>query len=291
MDKLNLIVKKEFDNMSVKELLKCYNIGKGKIEEIRNTYKIKVNNLDANLDYIVKAKDLVTFFFVEKIDVQPYPLKLDVVYEDDYLLIVNKPSGILIHPDNEENQQTLVNMVSNYYYENKIFRNVRYVHRIDEETSGIVIFAKDFITMGLLNHMIEKHDVKRYYLALCMNKFKNLEASINKPIARDRHVNNKYRVGNSSNSKNALTHYQVIKEFKGYSLVKLLLETGRTHQIRVHMSYLNHPLLGDTLYGGSNKLISRVSLHSYQVKFTHPITNEFLEVTCPLSEDLERLVK
>ena len=104
-------------------------------------------------------------------------------------------------------------------------------------------------------------------------------------------MNNKYRVGDSINSKNAITHYQVINEFKKYSLVKLLLETGRTHQIRVHMSYLNHPLLGDVLYGGKSDLIDRVCLHSYQVRFNHPITNEFLEITCPLSGDLERLVK
>lgn len=291
MDKLTIEVKKEFANMSVKEFLKCYNVGKGKIEEIRNTFKIKVNNDDANLDYILSAKDQLSFFFVEKIDYKPYHLKLDVVYEDDYLLIVNKPTRMLVHQDSEDNNQTLVNMVSNYYYENKIFRKVRHVHRIDEETSGIVIFAKDFLTAGLLNHMIEKHEIKRYYLALCMNKFKNLEGTVNKPLGRDRHVSNKYRVGDSKNSKNAITHYQVIKEYKGYSLVKLLLETGRTHQVRVHMSYLNHPLLGDTLYGGSNKLIDRVSLHSYQVRFNHPITNEFLDVTCPLTEDLERLVK
>lgn len=291
MDSLKVKIHKEYEGMSIKEVLKCFNVGKGKIEEIRNTFNISINKNKANLETTVHQNDVLVFSFVEKIDYVPYSLKLDVVYEDDYLLIVNKPSGILIHPDSEDNHQTLVNMVSNYYYENKIFRNVRYVHRIDEETSGIVIFAKDFLTAGLLNEMISQHTLKRYYLALCHNKFKNLSGEINLPIGRDRHVANKFRVGNSKQSKNAKTYYEVLKEYKGYSLVKLLLETGRTHQIRVHMSYLNHPLLGDSLYGGKINLINRVSLHSYQVKFIHPITREYVDVVCPLSDDLKELTK
>lgn len=291
MDSIKIVVKKEFDQMNIKELLKCFNVGKGKIEEIRNNFSIKINKEKASLESVVSTKDEVTFFFTEKIDYTPYSLKLDVVYEDEYLLIVNKPSGMLIHPDKEDNDKTLVNVVASYYYENKIFRNVRYVHRIDEETSGIVIFAKDFITMGLLNDMIINKTLKRYYLALCHNKFKNLKGEINASIGRDRHQSNKYRVSSSSMSRSAKTTYEVIKEYKGYSLVKLLLDTGRTHQIRVHMSYFNHSLLGDSLYGGKKDLIKRVALHSYQVKFNHPITNEYLDVVCPLHEDMKRLEK
>ena len=291
MDSVRIVVKKEFNQMSVKELLKCFNVGKGKIEEIRNTFAIKINKENASLDSIVSTKDEVTFYFTEKIEYIPYSIKLDVIYEDEYLLIVNKPVGMLIHPDNEDNNQTLVNVVASYYYENRIFRNVRYAHRIDEETSGIVIFAKDFITLGLLNDMIFNKTLKRYYLALCHNKFKNLKGEVNASIGRDRHQSNKYRVSSSSMSKSAKTNYEVVKEYRGYSLVKLLLDTGRTHQIRVHMSYLNHPLLGDSLYGGRKNLIGRVALHSYQVKFNHPITNEYLDVICPLHNDMKGLTK
>ena len=291
MDFVKLKITKEYEGLTIKEVLKCFNIGKGKIEEIRVNQSFVLNEEKVSLETKVKSKDILKFFIKEKVDFVPYRVPLEVVYEDDYLLIVNKPSFMLIHPDDEYNDQTLVNVVSAYYYDHKIFRNVRYVHRIDYETSGIVVFAKDFLTAGMLNLMIEKHTLKRFYLALCMNRFSSKEGEINKPIGRDRHVQNKYRTGNSSNSKNALTYFQVEKEYKGYSLVKLNLETGRTHQIRVHMSSINHPLLGDSLYGGKKDLINRVSLHSYQVKFNHPVTKEYMDVVCPLPIDMENLLK
>ena len=291
MDQVTLKIRNEFDNLTIKEVLKCFNIGKGRIEEIRVNKSFALNNETKTLESVCHKGDTLSFFLNEKIDFKPYFIHLDVVYEDDYMLIVNKPSGMLIHPDNENNNETLVNVVAGYYYEHKIFRAVRPVHRIDFETSGIVIFAKDFLTQGKLEEQIQKNELKRSYLALCHNKFKTLKDRIDMPIGKDRHENNKFRCARSTQSKTAITNYEVIKEYKGYSLVNLLLETGRTHQIRVHMSYLNHPLLGDSLYGGKKEKINRVALHSYEVKFLHPITNEYLDLVCVLPLDMKELVK
>lgn len=285
MDHIEFKILKEYDSLTIKDFLKRNNVGRGKIEEIRNNHSVKVNSKEVNLDYILKKDDFIRFDIQEKINYKPYFKFLDVVYEDEYLVIVNKEAGMLIYSDNEEDI-TLVNLVAAYYYEHKIFRKVRYVHRIDISTSGIVIFAKDFLTQSILDYLISTHELKRYYLALCMNHFSKKEGDINLPISKDRHENNKYRVSNSEKSKKCLTHYEVIKTFKNYSLVRLLLQTGRTHQIRVHMSYINHPLLGDELYGGSSSLISRCALHSYKVKFVHPITHSFLECICPLHDDM-----
>ena len=289
MDQIKIVVNKEYQDLNIKEFLKCFNVGRGKIEEIRVNKSCVLNGKITSLEEVLKENDELVFLLDEKINYEPYNYLLEVCYEDDYLLIVNKPSGMLVHPDDESNTTTLVNVVANYYYEKKIFRNVRYVHRIDYDTSGIVIFAKDFLTQGKLDEMISKHELKRYYLAFCHNKFKNNKGEINLPIGRDRHQNNAYRVGKSSKSKEAITDYEVINSYKNYSLVKLLLKTGRTHQIRVHMSYLNHPLLGDKLYNGKDDLISRVALHSYEVKFIHPITKEYIDVVCKLPVDMERL--
>ncbi len=289
MDQIKIEISNPYDGMTIKDFLKSFNIGKSQIETIRNSKMIELNNQLVNLDAVIKKNDQLSFPINEKIDFKPWFINLDIVYEDDYILIVNKPAKMLIHPNENINQMTLVNAVSGYYYENKIYRKVRYAHRIDFDTTGIVIFAKDFLTLGKLNKLIETHQLKRYYLALCENKFKNKEGTINLPIGRDRH-NNKYRVSKSLQSKNAITHYEVIREYGKYSLVKLLLETGRTHQIRVHMSYFNHPLLGDELYGGKTSLINRVSLHSYEVKFIHPITNQFLDINCSLPEDMKELM-
>ena len=182
--------------------------------------------------------------------------------------------------------------VARYYLDHNINRNVRYAHRLDEETSGILIFAKDFLTLAKLNELIENHTLTRDYLALVSNRFKSNTSlgTINKNIAKDRHVNNKFRVGNGDNSKPAITKYKVLESKGLVSLVYLHLLTGRTHQIRVHMASINHPLLGDTLYGGNKDILKRVGLHSYHVEFRHPITNEFISLNCPLPQDMNKII-
>ena len=293
MDKISIKILDKYDGLTIKEFLKSYYLGRSKIEEIRNSNNVYLNQNKVSIDDKLKKDDILELRFVEKIDFKPSNIEADVLYEDECILLVNKPSGIIIHPEyKDEEKDTLVNRVANYYYHHKIFRNIRYVHRIDLETSGIVLFCKDFLSFSLLNHLMESHLIERKYLALCQNKFKNKEGVVEAPLSKDRHINNKYRVGSSPSSQKAYTTYKVIEnKNKKCSLVELLLKTGRTHQIRVHMSYINHPLCGDELYGGNKKLISRVALHSYSISFFHPYTNELIKVTCPLPKDMKEVIE
>ena len=196
---------------------------------------------------------------------------------------------MIIHPDDKSKNGALVNLVANYFIKNNIKRKIRYVHRIDKETTGIVVFAKDFISEARLLKDIESHKLVRSYLAFVEGKFNNKKGTINAPIGQDRHKNNKMCV--AKNGKEAITHYEVIEEYKEYSLVKFTLETGRTHQIRVHSTYINHPLLGDVMYGGDYQYINRVALHSFEVSFTHPISKKLINVKCELPEDMKKIKK
>lgn len=291
MDKVEFSVLKSFDTFTIKEFLKEYNVGRAKIEEIRVGKTAYLNGVQVNLETVIHTGDILSFEIKEDVDVKPSKESVEVIYEDDFLLIVNKPSGIIVHSDGND-KETMCSRVARYYLDHNIKRKVRYAHRLDEETTGILIFAKDFLTLAKINEMVEKHSLNRDYLALVMNKFSPslLEGTINKNIARDRHVSNKFRVGNGDNSKPAITKYKVLSGKAGVNLVYLHLLTGRTHQIRVHMASINHPLLGDTLYGGNKNIINRVALHSYHIDFKHPITNEYLSLNCSMPKDMDKII-
>ena len=246
MDNVNIKITSKYNNYTIKEFLKANHIGRGRIEEIRVKKSALVNNEVKPLDYILKDNDILTFIIDEKVDFLSDDKKLDIVYEDDYLLIVNKQANMLVHPDSKDKRGTLVNIVANYYNKNNIKRNIRYIHRIDKETTGIVIFAKDFLSEAIL-------------------------------------------INENEYGKDALTFYKEIKRYNDYSLVMFNIKTGRTHQIRVHSSYLSHPLLGDVMYGGNKKLINRVALHSYNVRFIHPILNTKMNIKCKAPNDIKQL--
>lgn len=284
-------VGERYSEMSIKELLKQFHVGKGKIEEIRVNNKTLLNNEVVGLETVLKKDDIVSFYNEEKNNFSPSSVSVDVVYEDEHFLIVNKPSGLLIHPDGNFYEDTLVNRVAKYYEEKGYDLEVRYAHRIDYETSGLVIFCKDFLTHARINYEIEQHIVQRKYLALCSGVFNKKIGIINLPIGRDRHISNKFRVSNSEKAKTSITNYEVISYLNGISLVSCLLETGRTHQIRVHLSSIKHPLLGDSLYGGNCKKINRVALHSHSVKINDPYLERVIEVKVDLPEDMKKLLK
>lgn len=290
MERIKYQIEKCNQGISIRKLLENFYVGKSSIYKLFFNKQIYVNDSLIKEDYILKLGDELGIDCEEDIDFLPWDKTLDVVYEDNHLLIVNKPVGVIIHPDGKNVDHTLVNMVASYYKKNGIKRNVRYIHRIDTETSGIVVFAKDFLTYNILSHQIETHEIKREYLALVSGTFKDEKGRIDAPIGRDRHVQNKFRVGKSTSSKEAITNYYVIRNFKEYSYIRLVLETGRTHQIRVHMASINHPLLGDSLYGGKKDKINRVSLHSFRVTLLDPYTHERLVVETPLPKDMDSLV-
>ncbi len=270
---------------TIEEFLKYYYLGKSKYKLIKSIY---INKEKGNIKSKIKNNDLIEIDFNEEIDFIPQDYNLDILYEDDYLLIVNKDINLLVHPDDKSKKDTLVNYVAGYFKSKKENRQIHYLHRIDTDTSGIVMFSKDFLTTSYLAKEIEKHNVKRTYLTIVEGIVKK-DGTINEKIGEDRHHNQRRRV--SKTGKDAITDYKVLKKYNNYTLLEVNLRTGRTHQIRVHMSYIKHPLLGDELYFGNKKLIKRQALHSHKVEFRHPVTKENIIVKCELKEDMKKLVK
>ena len=276
-----------YAGITLEEYLKEFNLGKPKIHNLFQNKEIKVNSEFVYREYILKENDIIEINFAEEIDFIIEKRKLDIVYEDDYLLIVNKPSNILVHPDSKEKGGTMANVVA-YYYQNKDYKySIKYAHRLDLDTTGILIFVKDSLTLAKITKLISTHELKRTYMCLVSGILKNKKNTINLPIGEDRHHKQRRRV--SKTGQEAITHYEVVKEYKNYSLLRVNLETGRTHQIRVHLSSIGHPLLGDVLYGGSDKY-KRTMLHSYEVDFIHPVTLERINVRKELPFDMKKLV-
>lgn len=269
------------------EYLESFYISKSKIYKIFLNEQILLNNHKCKREDKIKKGDVLSLILDEEIDYKPKKGKLDILYEDDYLLIINKQPGIIIH-NGKDNDDSLSNLVANYYLENGIYLNIRYAHRIDTDTSGIIIFCKDILTHSYMNHFIESHDIKRTYRLFITGKLRENKGIIDKPIGEDRH-SNKMRIGETG--KESITHYKVLNAYNNYSYVECVLETGRKHQIRCHMASLKHPLLGDLLYGAKDEYIDRCALHSYSVKFIHPVFKEEIEIIADIPTDMKKLLK
>ncbi len=221
--------------------------------------------------------------------IEPVNLPLDILYEDEDLLVVNKPAGMPIHPSINNYGNTLANALA-YYYEcqNKPFI-FRCTNRLDRDTSGVTIIAKNQLSSGILSTMVMNHEVSREYLAIVKRTELPDSGTINAPIGRMPGSIIERRI-DFENGETAITHYRVIERKNGHSLVSLKLETGRTHQIRIHMKYIGYPLIGDYLYNPDIEYIARQALHSYRMTFNHPITNELMEFIAPLPEDMQRII-
>ena len=216
------------------------------------------------------------------------PMNLDIIYEDEWLLVLHKPAGITIHPSMLHFDTSLSNGVKYYFNSIGLKKKIRPVNRLDLNTSGLVVFAKCEYIQECLSKQMENKTFKKEYLCIVSGKFKDKVGTLNLPIARKKNSIIERCVNN--NGQKSITHYEVLQEFDNYSLVKCILETGRTHQIRVHMSYIGHPLLGDTLYGKSSPLIDRQALHCSKLEFIHPISKQNMIFTCELEEDLKARV-
>lgn len=250
-----------------------------------------LNNTTCDTRAPVKIGDklIIDFNYEEdNSNIVPNGMDLDIIYEDDWLLIVNKPSGIAIHPSILHFNNSLSNGIRFYFDKIGLKKKIRPVNRLDKDTSGLVIFAKCEYIQECLSLQMQEGILKKEYLCLVSGTINQKSGTINLPIARkegsimERCIDEK--------GKQAITHYKVIKEFKNYSLVECRLETGRTHQIRLHMASIGHPLLGDTLYGTSSSLISRQALHSYKIKFIHPITKKEIELIAKLPQDINTCI-
>lgn len=247
---------------------------------------VKVNGKIFGNSYRVKSGDIISVKILEtyQTDIKPEKIKLDIVYEDQDLLVVNKPKGMVVHPASGVYSGTLVNALLYYYKENLSDINgvIRpgIVHRIDKDTSGLLIVAKNNCAHCNLAMQIKKHSVKREYVAISYGNLKENFGTISAPISRSNKDRKKMAV-NYESEKKAVTHYKVLEHYKGFTKISLKLETGRTHQIRVHMAYIGHPIAGDPIYGPKRNVITRLKgqcLHARLIGFEHPTTKEYLEL-------------
>lgn len=267
---------------TIRELLGSYHLGRTKIHTIYMEKKVMINGSIASFDKVYNKGDVAIIDVTEENDIIPCDKNIDIVYEDEFLLIVNKEANLIIHG----NEDSLINRVSNYFIKNNINTLPRFSNRIDEFTTGLVIFTKDFITAASMDNLVESKKVDKYYLAIVSgNPLK--KGVIEKNIGRHRSKN---RMIISKKGDYAKTSYEVIDGVYQKTLVLCKLETGRTHQIRVHFESIGHPLLGDELYGGDTSLINRQALHSYMLEFNHPITNKHLIIRCEMPEDMKKIV-
>ena len=251
--------------------------------------KILVSGKSVSKNYKLRDGDTVEVEIPEPepMDALPEDIPLDIVYEDSDLLVVNKPKGMVVHPAHGNHSGTLVNALLHHCGDslsgiNGVIRP-GIVHRIDKNTSGLLIVAKNDAAHLHLAEQIKVHSFTREYEAVASGYFKETEGTIDAPIGRHKTDRKKMCV-TTENSRNAVTHYSVIRQYGGYAHVRLRLETGRTHQIRVHLAYIGHPVLGDDVYGKAYKGIEGQCLHARKIGFIHPTTGEYMEFTSELPD-------
>ena len=222
--------------------------------------------------------------------IPPTNLPLDIIYEDEDILVLNKPAGMPIHPSLNNYTNSMANALA-YYFQSQgkpfIFRCC---NRLDRDTSGLTIVSKHLVSGSILSDMTKYREVHREYLAIARGSVTPSKGTIQAPLGRKEGTIIE-RTVNWEHGEDAVTHYKVVKEANGHSLVSLRLETGRTHQIRIHMKYLGYPLIGDYLYNPDMEYMTRQALHSHHMEFTHPITGEHMSFTAPLPEDMARVMQ
>lgn len=287
--KLNYIVEENCKYTNINQILiNEFNISSRLRNKLIRLHHIYKNSIAVDTRDSLNLNDLIIIDFDYEEDnsnIIPTKMELNIVYEDEWLIVINKPAGIPVHPSMLHYTDSLSNGIRFYFDSIGLKKKIRPVNRLDLNTSGLVIFAKcEYIQECLINEM-KTNEFKKEYLAICEGSFGEKSGTINLPIARKE--NSIIERCISDNGQPSITHFEVLKNLKEFSLVKCTLETGRTHQIRVHMSAIGHPLIGDSLYGSASSLISRQALHCYNLTFKHPITNVILNFYCELPYDFK----
>ena len=290
--KLEYIVKNSTKYSTVKEVLKQeFLLSDRLIIKLKKKNQIYLNNkiTFVNQKLEIGDKVLVVLDFEETCDnIVPTKMKLDILYEDEGLLIINKPPFVPVHPSMDHYEDSLSNGVKYYFNSIGLKRKIRPVNRLDKNTSGIVLFAKNEYIQECLIKQMKNNTFEKEYIALVDGIIDKQEQIVEAPIARKENSIIERSVNPSGD--NAVTVIELLKTYDTYSLIKCILKTGRTHQIRVHTSHIGHPILGDDLYGNKSDKINRQALHALKISFIHPITNKKLEITAKIPKDIGSLI-
>lgn len=255
--------------------------------------RIKINGNVVKLNYVLKYKDSIEFDLVkeESQNIEPEKMDIDVVFEDSDIIVVNKKPGMVVHPTKSYPDGTLANGLLYYFKDKGENCIVRLVNRLDMDTSGLIIIAKNQFSHMALARDMQREDFQKSYFAVVHGNLKEKKGTIDLPIYRDEEAGIR-RVIDDRGQK-SITHYEVVESFNNADLVRLTLETGRTHQIRVHLSHIGHPIYGDSLYGKTidDDFITRQALHAYKLVFPHPRTSQSTVLETDIPEDMKNLIK
>ncbi len=297
MDEIKLISEESDLRIDAYISSKLDNLSRSAVQKLISDNNITVNNKAINKNYKIKINDEIKVIMPppQVLDVKAEDIELDIVYEDSDVAVINKPQGMVVHPAAGHYSGTLVNALMNNVEDLSSINGVLrpgIVHRLDKNTSGLLIIAKNDLSHSFLSNCLKEHSINRIYYALVEGVVKNDKGVINAPLGRSE-KDRKKRCVTTKNSKEAITNYDVIKRYKKYTLIKLKLETGRTHQIRVHMKHIGHPVVGDDVYGKEDKKFGLMGqlLHSKSIGFIHPTTKEYLEFDSELPDYFKKVLE
>ncbi|WP_259288663.1 RluA family pseudouridine synthase [Candidatus Karelsulcia muelleri] len=268
------------------------------LQKILEKGLVYVNNILIKKNYIVKINDVIEIFLPEKQNIIPENFKINIFYEDEYVIIINKQSGLVVHPGKGNESMTLINGLHFYFLKKNFYKQIPIlVHRIDKGTSGLILVAKDKNILAKISKQFYINHLKRKYITLVWGYLKKKKGTIICNIGRS--LKNRIYMNvfpNGISGKFSITHYKVIERFKYVTLLKCTLETGRTHQIRVHLKYIGHPIINDKDYGYIEKkyiksIEKKIALHAYYIEYIHPIYRKKNYFICPIPERIKFLIK
>lgn len=285
-DRISFVVDRA---MPIEEFFEQINISYRFLHRLFRTKKIKVNGNDSRKHLPLTTGDVVEMFFEdEECEVAPEPMELAILYEDADILALNKPPFTVVHQTRSHLTGTLSNGISHYFREKGLHRKVRLINRLDRDTSGILLVAKNSFAHQQMSLILGSEEMIKEYVAICEGTFSEKEGVVDLPIGRPDEIAVKREV--MEDGKPSVTEYRVEEEWGKASLVRLRIRTGRSHQIRVHMAHLGHPLLGDTLYHSEHPMIERQALHSVRLAFPSVREKKVIDLTAPMPSDMLKLI-
>lgn len=289
-NQLSYRVEPEDVGLSLLEVLNTsMEISSRMIRRAKDGKSIQVNGNPISVNAKIRKNDIVTVYLEEEPNIfEPQDIPIEVVFENHDMLVVNKQPYVVVHPTKGHPDGTIGNGIAKHFKEQGFDGKIRFINRLDRDTSGLLLVAKNGYAQQIISNQMIADTVEKKYMALVKGHVKEDSGTINLPIGRPDPVELRRCV--MADGQDSITHYEVVERYKDATLVKIRLETGRTHQIRVHFEHMGHPLIGDELYGCPSDLISRQALHSYYLKFQLPRTREWIVLEAGLPEDFKKLI-